>query len=69
VSLIREYRSNCQFLLYLGCLKLVAQHRTVELTRGSDFGPKGAAFVRLNIGTSPAIIAEAILRMRSPLYQ
>jgi hypothetical protein len=27
---------------------LVAQDRTVELTRGSDFGPKGAAFVRLS---------------------
>ena len=39
----------------------------VALARGPDFGREGHGFVRLNIGTSPALIAEAVRRMASAL--
>jgi cysteine-S-conjugate beta-lyase len=35
----------------------------VALSRGPDFGPQGNGFARLNIGTSPALIEEAVRRM------
>jgi cystathionine beta-lyase len=75
---IRYIEPQASYLAWLDCsaLDLEADAATVflergrvALTSGSDFGPKGAAFVRLNIGTSPAIITEAIQRMRSALYQ
>jgi len=39
----------------------------VALARGLNFGREGHGFVRLNIGTSPALIAEAVRRMASAL--
>jgi cystathionine beta-lyase len=39
----------------------------VAVGRGPDFGHEGQGFVRLNIGTSPALIAEAVRRMASAL--
>jgi cystathionine beta-lyase len=39
----------------------------VALTRGRDFGPQAAAFVRVNMGTSAAILTEIVARMRSAL--
>jgi cysteine-S-conjugate beta-lyase len=35
----------------------------VAVGRGPDFGAEGRGFVRLNVGTSPALIAEAVRRM------
>ena len=35
----------------------------VAVSRGPDFGPQGHGFVRLNIGTSPELITEAVRRM------
>ncbi len=35
----------------------------VALTPGPDFGAQGAAFARLNIGTSPDLLTEAVRRM------
>jgi cysteine-S-conjugate beta-lyase len=35
----------------------------VAVSRGPDFGSQGHGFVRLNMGTSPALIAEAVRRM------
>ena len=35
----------------------------VAVSRGSDFGSQGSGFVRLNIGTSPELIADAVRRM------
>jgi cysteine-S-conjugate beta-lyase len=35
----------------------------VALVHGSDFGRQGAGFVRLNIGTSRALVSEAVRRM------
>ena len=39
----------------------------VAVGRGPDFGREGHGFVRLNVGTSPALIAEAVRRMASAL--
>src|SRR5262249_15001385 len=39
----------------------------VALSRGLDFGPNGAGFVRLNMGTSRALLAEAVARMAAAL--
>jgi cystathionine beta-lyase len=35
----------------------------VALSPGPVFGPQGAGFARLNFGTSPALLAEAVDRM------
>ncbi|HYS32799.1 MAG TPA: aspartate aminotransferase, partial [Streptosporangiaceae bacterium] len=35
----------------------------VALSPGQDFGGQGAGFARLNIGTSPELVAEAVRRM------
>jgi cysteine-S-conjugate beta-lyase len=35
----------------------------VAVSRGLDFGSQGSGFARLNIGTSPALIEEAVRRM------
>jgi cystathionine beta-lyase len=35
----------------------------VAVGRGPDFGSPGSGFVRLNIGTSPELITEAVRRM------
>ena len=35
----------------------------VALNAGPTFGPQGAGFARLNIGTSPALVAEAVKRI------
>jgi cystathionine beta-lyase len=35
----------------------------VALSPGPQFGPQGAGFARLNIGTSPALVEEAVERM------
>jgi cystathionine beta-lyase len=35
----------------------------VALSPGRDFGTQGRGFARLNMGTSPALLAEAVSRM------
>jgi cysteine-S-conjugate beta-lyase len=37
----------------------------VALSPGPDYGAPGAGFVRLNFGTSPAFVSEAVRRMAS----
>jgi cystathionine beta-lyase len=39
------------------------QRGRVALSRGLDYGREGAGFVRLNFGTSPAHVTEAVRRM------
>jgi cystathionine beta-lyase len=39
----------------------------VALSRGRDFGPEGEACVRLNFGTTAAILSEVVVRMRKSL--
>jgi cystathionine beta-lyase len=35
----------------------------VALSAGPDFGSLGRGFARLNIGTSPELVSEAVRRM------
>jgi len=63
---------EASFLAWLDCTALglgddpAEAFRTrgrVALTRGLDFGRQGAGFTRLNIGTSAALLTEAVRRM------
>ncbi len=50
--------------LHLGdepAARFLAEGR-VALSRGLDFGPNGAGFARLNMGTSRGILTEAVVR-------
>ncbi len=60
------------FLAWLDCGKLglgedpsraFLERGRVALTGGPYFGSQGAGFARLNIGTSPELVAEAVRRM------
>jgi cystathionine beta-lyase len=44
------------------CAALIERGR-VALNPGPTFGPQGAGFARLNIGTSPALVEEAVKRI------
>jgi cysteine-S-conjugate beta-lyase len=68
-----SYRpGEASFLAWLDCRKLglgedpaaaFLQRGRVALQAGTYFGSQGAGFVRLNIGTSPELITEAVTRM------
>jgi cysteine-S-conjugate beta-lyase len=60
------------FLAWLDCRGLhlgddpaatFLEHGRVALSPGTDFGAQGAGFARLNIGTSPELVTEAVRRM------
>jgi cystathionine beta-lyase len=69
---VRYERPQASFLAWLDCRALalgddpaaefLARGR-VALSSGPDFGSEGAGFARLNVGTSPELIAEAVRRM------
>jgi cystathionine beta-lyase len=69
---VRYRRAQASFLAWLDCRELglgddpaaefLARGR-VALSPGPDFGSEGRGFARLNIGTSPELIAEAVRRM------
>jgi cystathionine beta-lyase len=63
---------QASYLAWLDCTKLslgddpavhFLERGRVALARGLDFGPNGAGFVRLNMGTSSALLTEAVVRM------
>ena len=63
---------EASFLAWLDCRKLglgddpaaaFLDRGKVALTEGPYFGSQGAGFARLNIGTSPELITEAVTRM------
>jgi len=68
----RYRRPQASFLAWIDCREMelgddpaaefLARGR-VALSSGPDFGSEGLGFARLNIGTSPELIAEAVLRM------
>jgi len=69
---------EASFLAWLDCTALglgddpAEAFRTrgrVALTRGLDFGGQGAGFTRLNIGTSAALLTEAVRRMAASRNQ
>jgi cystathionine beta-lyase len=64
---------QASFLAWLDCRGLglpdpagaFLERGRVALSPGTDFGTQGAGFARLNIGTSPDLITEAVRRMAS----
>jgi cysteine-S-conjugate beta-lyase len=63
---------SATFLAWLDCRKLglgddpaatFLERGRIALSPGTDFGVQGAGFARLNIGTSPELINEAVRRM------
>ena len=64
------------FLAWLDCRKLgldddpaavFLDRGDVSLSPGPEFGRKGAGFARLNIGTSPELVTEAVRRMTAAI--
>jgi cystathionine beta-lyase len=67
---------QASFLAWLDCRALglgddpaavFREQGKVALSRGPDFGAQGHGFARLNMGTSPELLAEAVRRMASAL--
>jgi cystathionine beta-lyase len=67
---------DATFLAWLDCRKLdlgtdpaayFLEHARVGLSPGLEFGSPGRGFARLNIGTSRAIVEEAVTRMAGAL--
>jgi cysteine-S-conjugate beta-lyase len=73
---VRYIEPEASYLAWLDCAALdlgpdpvgaFLERGRVALTRGRDFGPGGAAFVRVNMGTSAAILTEVVSRMHRAL--
>lgn len=73
---VRYIEPQASYLAWLDCAALelgpdpvgvFLERGRVALTRGRDFGPDSAAFVRVNMGTSAAILSEVVQRMRRAL--
>ncbi|MGD8199290.1 MalY/PatB family protein [Ornithinimicrobium sp. W1679] len=69
---VRYHRPSASYLAWLDCRGLglgddpaaaFLERGRVLLSSGPAFGPGGAGFARLNIGTSPELMAEAVRRM------
>ena len=69
---VRYIEPQASYLAWLDCAALelgpdpvsvFLERSRVALTRGRDFGPGGETFVRLNMGTSAAILTEIVQRM------
>jgi cystathionine beta-lyase len=75
---VRYVEPHAGYLAWLDCAALelgpdpvgiFLERGRVALTRGRDFGPQSAAFVRVNAGTSAAILTEVVQRMRAALEE
>jgi cysteine-S-conjugate beta-lyase len=73
---VRYIEPEASYLAWLDCsalelgpdpVSVFLERSRVALTRGRDFGPDSASFVRVNMGTSHAILTEVIERMKSAL--
>jgi cystathionine beta-lyase len=73
---VRYIEPQASYLAWLDCTALdlgsdpvdvFLERGRIALTRGKDFGPASAGFVRLNMGTSTAILTEAVHRMAAAL--
>ncbi len=69
---VRYVPPEASFLAWLDCRALglgddpaqaFLDRGRVAVSRGPDFGAQGLGFARLNIGTSPELMAEAVRRM------
>ena len=68
----RYRRPEASFLAWIDCREMelgddpaaeFLARGKVALSPGPDFGTEGLGFARLNIGTSPELIGEAVRRM------
>jgi cysteine-S-conjugate beta-lyase len=73
---VRHVRPQAGYLVWLDCRELdlgddpsevFLERGRVALSPGLPFGSQGKGFARLNVGTSGALLAEAVARMRSAL--
>lgn len=73
---VRYHRPSASYLAWLDCRALglgddpaatFLERGRVLLSPGPAFGPGGAGFARLNIGTSEGLMTEAVRRMASSL--
>lgn len=73
---VRYRQAEATYLAWLDCRALdlagdpaavFVDHGRVALLSGADFGTGGAGHVRLNLATSPELIAEAVRRMATAL--
>jgi cystathionine beta-lyase len=73
---VRYTPPQAGFLAWLDCRALglgddpaaaFLERGRVALSRGLDFGAQGAGFARLNIGTRPELVDEAVARMAAAL--
>ena len=73
---VRYIEPQASYLAWLDCsaldlgpdpVSVFLERSRVALTRGRDFGPSSAAFVRVNMGTSAAILTEIVQRMAKAL--
>ncbi len=73
---VRYIEPQASYLAWLDCTALdlgpdpvsvFLERSRVALTRGRDFGPDSSAFVRVNMGTSAAILTEIVERMAKAL--
>jgi cystathionine beta-lyase len=69
-------RPQAGYLAWLDCRALglgedpaaaFLERGRVALSRGLDFGAQGAGFARLNVGTSPDLVEEAVARMAAAI--
>jgi cystathionine beta-lyase len=69
---VRYVPPEASYLAWLDCGELglgaepaahFLEHGRVALARGLNYGREGAGFVRLNIGTTAALLTEAVSRM------
>jgi cystathionine beta-lyase len=73
---IRAVPAQASFLAWLDCREtglgddpaaVFLDRGRVALTRGVDFGEPGRGFARLNVGTTPDLVEEAVRRLEAAL--
>ncbi len=75
---VRPLRPQASFLVWLDCRKLDMNHDELlelfigkaglALNDGKMFSPGGEGFMRLNVGTSRAVLAQAMERLKAAIY-
>ncbi len=71
--LLKTTIPQATYLAWLDCHRLklgemtpyvfFLEHARVAFTKGEDFGPDGQGFVRLNYGTTPQVLQQAMDRV------
>jgi cystathionine beta-lyase len=72
---VKPLRPQASYLVWLDCRALGLRGRQlndffvqkvgVALNEGGTFGPGGDGFMRLNVGTQRAVLAEALARLEA----